>query len=411
MATMDNNSIDQNYQTCESCNIAFSDDSKYAEHLENHEKDIMMGKYGEKYLEDKSRLHLKSEDADLNIDDVYTCNICESICTGIINYNLHLAGKKHRKMENKIKLMKEIRKGGTLSAAEHVDKNDLILDDLDVDKKFASSGITCDICSKECSGPEAFTQHLTGNSHKKNLAKQESINKDENAALKNISGDYSCNICEKVFSGPFPYQQHLESISHLKRKDNLEELSKLNYSNINAEDSRNLQCSVCMKNFSGIIPFNIHLKSAAHQKYVRKNDILKELQKKHPELAMLPSVDSDNIKGEDILVCMVCHVGFSGPESADDHFRSEKHAKKTKIKRLSNKSSNKKQMQSHMFLLKTGQMKSTKFSGPERADGHLRSEKHVKKTKIKKLGNKSTNKTNAEPAASFANRSNVLRHV
>ncbi|XP_035214488.1 zinc finger protein 346-like [Stegodyphus dumicola] len=284
----------------------------------------------EKSLEARSRLHPKNKDDDLN-----TCDICESICVGIINYNLHLAGKKHRKMENKIKLMKEIRKGGTLSEPEHVDKKNLLLNDLNVDKKFTSSGIRCDICNMKCSGPEAFTQHLAGNSHKKKLAKQEYIKK--HAALKNISGYYSCNICEKEFSGPFCYQKHLESISHLKRKENLEELSKLSDPIINPKESRNLQCRSCKKRFSGIIPFNIHLKSAAHKKSVRKSAILTELQTKHPELVMRPAVDRDNSKVEDMLVCTVCHVGFSGPESAVSHFRSEKHVKKTKLKRLSNK--------------------------------------------------------------------------
>ncbi|GFT58742.1 c2H2-type domain-containing protein [Nephila pilipes] len=273
-------------------------------------------------------------------DEVYTCEVCQKICTGLVSYKLHLEGKKHSKNVKKMKLLKKMRQDKLIPEVEAEPKEDTLLDKLMPHTQLASANIECKVCKKKCIGPEAFKQHCKSASHQKKVATGELLKNMEQEGLSPVKANDEtffahCDICMKGFSGPLPYMQHMESFAHLKQERHLEQMSKIKDLVINKDESSKFSCKECGKLFSGPVPFNAHLKSSAHGKTKKKNTLMDTLQKKHPEMLKAIITENSDDSDEDnnvMLGCKVCHMVFSGPEVAEDHFSSSKHKKAVKKK-------------------------------------------------------------------------------
>ncbi|GFY60495.1 c2H2-type domain-containing protein [Trichonephila inaurata madagascariensis] len=273
-------------------------------------------------------------------DDVYTCEVCKKVCTGFITYKLHLEGKKHLKNVQKIALMKKLREDKLIPEVEAQPKEGSFLDKLIPQTQLSFANMECKVCKKKCVGPEAFKQHCKSASHQKKLAMEDLLQNMEKEGLSPSKGDDEtyfahCDICMKGFSGPLPYMQHMESLAHFKQERHLEQMNKIKDLVISKEESSKFKCKECGKMFSGPVPFNAHLKSAIHGKTEKKNALLNSLQKKHPEMIKTIVGDNSDDSDEDdnvMLGCKVCHMVFTGPEVAKDHFSSSKHKKALKKK-------------------------------------------------------------------------------
>ncbi|GIY22251.1 hypothetical protein CDAR_267741 [Caerostris darwini] len=289
-----------------------------------------------------------NEDSDEEAE-VYTCEVCEKICTGSKSFELHLQGKKHRNNVKKIKLLKEMKRKKIIpqsSEDEHEDKS--LLGIIIPSSQRTNAILNCKTCNKSCVGPEAFKQHCKSTPHKKKLAEIELLKNMEAEGLAPSGQDDDetvfarCDVCDKKFSGPLPYTQHMKSSSHLKQAGQLKAMGGIKDLFITKEEDSKIYCKECGKMFSGPVPFNTHLKSSVHGKLKKKSSLLDTLEKKHPELIKTIVDDEDNT----LLGCKVCHVSLTGPEVAKDHFSSTKHkkavAKKVQFKALREKLKNKK---------------------------------------------------------------------
>ncbi|CAL1265029.1 unnamed protein product [Larinioides sclopetarius] len=380
---------------CKVCKIPFSDIYTYAEHLESkqHMKGVMKKKYGEKYLAAKAKLDEKDleedakspvnilnvskeiskpvkkatnvvekpvkspissstkdssgsdEDSDDDDDEVYTCEVCKKVCTGLLTYQLHLQGKKHLKNVRKVTLLKEMKEQKMIPEVSDEPKEDTLFDRLFPQSRHNSPNLECKVCKKKCLGPEAFKQHCKSESHKKKVATEELLKGMETEGLspaKDQNDDDDsvfahCDLCSKGFSGPLPYMQHMKSTAHLKQERHMQALGKIKNLIISKEEDSKFKCKECGKMFSGPVPFNAHLKSSAHGKMKKKSELMDSLEKKHPELIKTPAPENSDESDEDdsvLLGCKVCHMVFSGPEAANDHFTSSKHKKAVKKKAM-----------------------------------------------------------------------------
>ncbi|GBM01165.1 hypothetical protein AVEN_27261-1 [Araneus ventricosus] len=376
---------------CKVCKIPFSDIFAYAEHLESkqHMKGVMKKKYGEKYLAAKAKLDEKdleeeiktpvkilsvskeiskpvkevsnviekpvrdlcssakdSSNSDDNSDDdeVYTCEVCKKVCTGLLTYQLHLQGKKHQKNVKKVTLLKEMKEQKLIPEVNDEPKEETLFDRLFPQLRHVSPNLECKVCKKKCLGPEAYKQHCRSESHKKKVAIEELLKGMETEGLspaKDQNDDSTpvahCDLCNKGFSGPLPFMQHMKSTAHLKQARHLQELGKIKNLIISKEEDSKFKCKECGKMFSGPVPFNAHLKSSAHGKMKKKTALMDNLEKKHPELIKTLAAQNSDESDEDdsvLLGCKVCHMVFSGPEAANDHFTSSKHKKAVKKKAM-----------------------------------------------------------------------------
>ncbi|XP_076347414.1 uncharacterized protein LOC143245211 [Tachypleus tridentatus] len=101
-------------------------------------------------------------------------------------------------------------------------------------------------------------------------------------------------------------------------------------------------CEACSKRFSGPVPYKQHLDSENHKKKLKKQDLFKEVQSIYKPKCSLSPCDSPGTCKEiqykmslsKLLACTVCAVRFSGPESAEEHYNSIKHMKKLRNKQF-----------------------------------------------------------------------------
>ncbi|XP_015915935.1 zinc finger protein 346 [Parasteatoda tepidariorum] len=366
---------------CKICQMTFSDIYAYTDHLESkqHVKGIMKQKYGQKYLEAKEMLEEKhsknniessengsieektnthesekDDDSDTDEDDVYTCDVCEKICTGLINYKLHLSGNKHLKKLKQIKTMKELKEKQMIPNGYKAPDTDL-LSQIMSKNVYASSDLMCEICNVKCTGPEVFKQHCKGEAHKKKEVKlrlkkeMEADGMPANTSREDFEDTYSCDVCSKAFTGILPYKQHLESTTHLKQKRKNQSLEKVKDLCITSSSNAKLRCKECNKTFTGPAPFEDHLKSSSHGKLKKKKNLYEELEKNYPEMlktSIRDDSESEDSDGEIVKpACGICNMIFSGPEVALEHFSSEKHTKALKKKKRIDKNKRDKKAQ------------------------------------------------------------------
>ncbi|KAG8180398.1 hypothetical protein JTE90_025448 [Oedothorax gibbosus] len=357
---------------------------------------------------------------------------------------------------------------------DHTDKGNIFTDD-DSDSDGSLSlnvGLNCEICEKTFNSFKSFLQHEKSSNHYKKISQK----KLKKKLSKNLDDELSisiddmtlypkafteCDACRKEFSGPESYYQHLKSKAHRKKveraklleqvtvegkvdmeklaevlrpnKDTLTEVGASGYSptveDTGSEDDgqgeiHQFECTDCVKVFTGIDPWYQHLVSKTHEKTLKQKRLRVQVtgaQTKYPEhseTASLPSEYLDPIEVDgDVLICRLCHMSFSGPESAAAHLKSKGHAKKKELRKFKIEMATKK---SHIEKKKALDFKNENQApkGPatttrdfkqsnsaitnkiaedasvkgldnptQEGDSELKKKSHIKKTKAQDLGN------------------------
>lgn len=165
---------------------------------------------------------------------------------------------------------------------------------------------------------------------------------------------FSCEVCSIQCSGGESYKQHLQGEKHIKKQQSLvsrqaltkvvEELgSTFQAATVDTMDcslTGEYFCEACSKRFSGPVPYKQHLDSENHKKKLNKQYLFKEAQSFYKPKSSLSPCDSPGTCKEmqyemsKLLACTVCAVRFSGPESAEEHYNSIKHVKKLRNKQF-----------------------------------------------------------------------------
>lgn len=346
-----------NIISCKICHVNFSGIAPYEQHINGakHQKkvkkDAMKKKYGPKYLEALSNQETKDEPTVEKTDsttgddaEVIKCEICNKLCTGLIPYKLHISGKAHHKQLRKQNCIEKLQEDPQFNDIGKEVADNSVYEVMPQVKPFAQ----CDICGKKFSGPEGYQGHLSSGSHKRKLEMLKLTEKltggkshPESTGANNESEQEffaRCSTCEKNFSGPVPYEQHLISEAHQKKLKKLELVEKMKSLSTNDGKEDVFHCKDCNRSFNIPEEFKQHLNSTSHNKRKDRQQKAEKLQKEYPEMKVqitAPNHDDSSaneihLLDDIILICMVCHKSFTGPETAAAHFTSPKHARAKK---------------------------------------------------------------------------------
>ncbi|XP_013791932.1 zinc finger protein 346-like [Limulus polyphemus] len=161
---------------------------------------------------------------------------------------------------------------------------------------------------------------------------------------------FTCEECSIQCSDIQLYKQHLESEKHRKKQQDFVDRQVLikaaeeHYSTFQATTVDKMDCSLtgeyfcdtCSKRFSGPVPFKQHMVSENHAKKLKKQHLLSEIQplfKTENSLRLCSPGACNDIqynRPTTMFACTICEVRFSGPECAEQHFQSPKHMKTIK---------------------------------------------------------------------------------
>lgn len=325
---------------CVTCSKSFPTVQMFEQHLNSKKHYKMMNKMKSmQKLGPDAPKRKSAEDPLINSDsgeELY-CEVCDKEMSGYISYMAHIKGSVHaknlrqHKLREKVKMMEGFVEDDLLDGEEEDDN---------LQKPFAR----CKTCCKTFSGPESYEQHVNGANHKKKLRQLkviESLKKDEDT--ENGVGDdesYSkCEVCNKTFSGPVPYKVHLMSSVHFRELQRVKAEKELEEYFERDADGTKLVCKECKKTFSDPLSLKSHLSNNSHGKQKVKDEMFGFVAS-NPEIVAVKSVqnlssdedeetnEKENFQnGHYFLVCKLCHMSFSGPESARDHLESKKHVK------------------------------------------------------------------------------------
>ena len=192
-----------------------------------------------------------------------------------------------------------------------------------------------------------------------------------------------CLLCDKKFNGPESKTQHLLSEKHKKKvqekKETVEPPNKvIEGAKSNATSlQETLECLPCGKTFTGVQSKREHFESEKHLKKVREvtapqgqySPVLKNAPKTSAGGDGVQEKSQSGKQNEKDLYCEVCQKPFSGPQSKEEHLRSEKHLRKVSVAVLGS---------SPLQCLPCNKV----FSGQHSLDEHLRSKKHFKMIEV-----------------------------
>lgn len=309
---------------CKICSTNFTDAKAREQHLigKRHAK-----KLHEEKIKAENKIQDKENDSESNNsdeDELY-CDVCDKNFTSYISYKSHVKGRAHAKNLKKQKLKKELDDMPEVIKKES--KGNVSDED---DKPYAK----CSICQKEFYGPESFKLHAKSATHLKKVKQAkmlDALKKDETENFDDKEIYSKCEVCKKQFSGVVPYQIHIKSNVHkknLEKKKIAEELKEFC-----TKTDEGYVCKECKKIFTNPFALKQHLDNNSHEKQKAKEE-LAEFLGDHPEIVFVSSYDktaSENESDSDetdsmyFLVCKLCDVSFTGPESAKAHVKSKKH--------------------------------------------------------------------------------------
>lgn len=326
---------------CETCGVSYTDPKAY----ENH----MLGKkHGKKVAEAKLRAQNEKSDKEAESEEdsdespEMQCEICDKHFTGYVSYAAHIKGTQHAKNVKKQKLKKQ------LDSMPEVIKNENDEEDSDDDGILPKPYAKCSTCQKEFGGPESFKMHVKSATHLKKVKQAKAMQE-----LKKNEGEQSdgeevfskCEVCKKSFSGVTPYQIHMKSNVHKKNLEKKKIAEEIKEFSSNTDFSEGYVCKECKKAFTDPLAFKCHLQNNSHEKQKAKK-ALSEFLNAYPEIEYVTPYDKEEgevqSSGDEAdpvyyLICKLCHFSFSGPESAQDHVKSKKHVttkKEKKVKKL-----------------------------------------------------------------------------
>lgn len=326
---------------CETCGVSYTDPKAYENHMngKKHAKKVAEAKL--RAQNEKSDKEAESgEDSDESPE--MHCKICDKYFTGYVSYAAHVKGTVHAKNVKKQKLKKQ------LDDLPEVIKKEDDENDSDDDGILPKPYAKCATCQKEFGGPESFKMHMKSATHLKKVKQAKTMQE-----LKKNEGEHSdgeeafskCEVCKKTFSGVTPYKIHMNSNIHKKNLEKKKIAEEIKEFCSNTDFSEGYVCKECSKTFTDPLAFKCHLQNNSHEKQKAKK-ALSEFLNAYPEIKYVTPYEKE--EGEDessgdeadpmyYLICTLCHFSFSGPESAQDHVKSKKHIaikKEKKMKKL-----------------------------------------------------------------------------
>ncbi|GBN25920.1 hypothetical protein AVEN_83309-1 [Araneus ventricosus] len=339
---------------CDLCSKSFSSVKAYEQHLSGKKHHQMLSK---KKLMKKIGPTNGEEDENIDPDptDELQCDVCEKTFSGYKPYIAHMKGSIHAKTVKQQKLRESLKDKPEV-LAENGDEAESEDDDL-LERPFAR----CSACKKVFYDPVSYQKHMTGSAHKKKMLQQRTLDslKNELRDDPQVEDDEfftKCDVCNKQFSGPVPFKIHLKSGVHESQVKRVQAMGKLKDFFLEDSTTGKMVCKECKKMFTDPFAFKLHLDNNSHEKENVKDKVL-EFVASNPEIVAMKSVE--NISSEDeseqnagyekgyyFLVCKLCHMSFTGLESARDHVHSKKHVnakdEKKKLKLLKSRMTEKK---------------------------------------------------------------------
>ncbi|KAF8767435.1 zinc finger protein 346-like [Argiope bruennichi] len=342
---------------CDLCSKSFSNIKAYEQHVNSKKHHQMLSK--KKLMK---KIEPTEDEEDENVDpestDELQCDVCEKTFSGYKPFVAHMRGGIHAKNMKKQKL-KEFLKDKPEVLAKNDGEAESDDDDL-LQKPFAR----CSVCEKVFYDPASYQKHMVGSTHKKKMTQQKTLDKLKNELrddpqIEDEEFFTKCDICNKQFSGPVPYKIHLMSAVHENQMKRVRAMEKLKDFFLEDSTTGKMICKECKKMFTDPFAFKQHLDNNSHEKQKVKDKVL-EFVAANPEIVAVKSVenitseeDSEEKagyeKGYYFLVCKLCHMSFTGLQSATDHVQSKKHVnardEKKKIKLLKKRMTEKKNAQ------------------------------------------------------------------
>lgn len=162
--------------------------------------------------------------------------------------------------------------------------------------------LECHLCDKQFTGPEAQTQHLSSEKHKRKvLEKTENEKIQDKVPSKSEQAEpLKCLPCGKTFTGMQSKLEHLKCEKHLNK---VKDGNVIFVPKKEKPKSEALYCEVCDKRFTGAQSQEEHLKSEKH----------------------LARVSGEVKDSSPPLHCAPCNKVFTGQESLLQHLNSKKH--------------------------------------------------------------------------------------
>lgn len=325
---------------CEICGLTFSDAKSYKNHLQGkkHKKKLSDLKVMARHFADKDDDKSDNEESDDGADSDLRCAVCEISCNNYVSYASHIKGSTHAKNVKKQKLKHQL--GGMPEVLAEGQKSKS--DDEDIAPKAYAR---CSSCRKEFFAPESFQMHLKSERHLSKIKLMKAMKKmkvDEGKGSDDEEFYKQCDVCHKSFSGPAPYHIHMKSTAHKKGVEKKRVSAQLKEFCANDDFDAGYTCKECAKTFPDPLGFKAHLENNSHEKQKAKK-ALAEFLKAYPEIVFVIPFGKEDSDTEDsneesdskyYLICKICNMSFSGPESAQDHVKSKKHVSTKKEKRL-----------------------------------------------------------------------------
>lgn len=321
---------------CETCGISFTNAKSLQSHMQGkkHQKKVAEAKLMAKNLAATKNDESDNDDSE-DSNDIH-CEVCDKDFTGYMSFASHMKGSVHAKNVKKQKLKQQLE---NMPEVLDKEKGESGSDDDMLQKPYAR----CSKCQKEFSGPENFKLHMKSATHLKKVKETEALKKLKTDEARNSDDEefYSkCDVCHKSFNGVRSYHIHMQSRVHKRTLEKIKVAEEIKEFCANDNFDAGYVCKECKKTFSDPLAFKSHLQNNSHEKQKAK-DALVEFLHAYPEIVFVAPFDeedsgdeSDESKSDFYLICKLCHVSFSGPESAQDHVKSKKHINIKKEKKM-----------------------------------------------------------------------------
>ncbi|XP_055940502.1 zinc finger protein 354A-like [Argiope bruennichi] len=277
-----------------------------------------------------------SSDSDFELE--FTCEVCKKTFSGIKPLRQHEKSGQHLKRVRKKEVEKKLAKKLEEDVAED---NEDVLDQI----PFA----VCKTCKKDFTGPESLEQHLKSSIHHKKMAASKLLKEiqDEDGHInlgklrqkrKEMRSKKGTPIAVGKTSGN---SSPSDASAHSGEEEGACAYSGPPRSDGSSDDDRiaethEFECLECKKVFTGVSPWYQHLISKVHEKSLRQKELFDHL-KIIGTMSKECSADQYLVQeDDDVILCKLCNVAFSGPESASSHLKSKKHTKNLELKKWKN---------------------------------------------------------------------------
>ncbi|KFM60020.1 Zinc finger protein 346, partial [Stegodyphus mimosarum] len=298
---------------------------KKSEHVSDEEEDILWS----------------SDDSDS--DEEYICTLCNKTFSGFIPLKQHEKSGSHLRKKLKKKLEKKLEK--------EIVKLEKLEDDEEENLDFIKEPFAaCKICKKSFSDPLSYHKHLISKKHKRKALEAKILDQmksNDSEALKKMLQKKADPTKERKNNtgASDPYEAILND---LKVKLSVAKAEGKSSESDSSDDTEEFSCTDCDKYFSSLGNYFQHMTSKSHKRKVKQNRMLEQLTKSEKKSEVFVDISSIDTE-DDILMCKLCSVAFSGPESAFAHLKSKGHKKKLEVLKWKRSHRQKREVRSKSF--------------------------------------------------------------